>query len=77
MKTYAIFVDDLEIHVELILGTLESLDSLREELKETLKDDTIERGYAEQYPFYQANWEVVGSALPPGFDRKTILEVES
>ena len=41
MKTYAIFVDDLEIHVELILGTLESLDSLREELKETLKASVL------------------------------------
>ena len=46
MKTYAMFYDDCEIHVTLKVGTLESLDSLREELIETLKGNpTLERGY--------------------------------
>jgi len=76
MKTYAMFYDDCEIHVTLKVGTLESLDSLREELIQTLKGNpTLERGYAEQYPFYQAEWEIVGSALPVGFDVSTIMEV--
>jgi len=76
MKTYAIFIEDMEIHVTLKVGTLESLESIREELIYTLKGNpTLERGYAEQYPFYQAEWEVVGSALPVGFDVSTIMEV--
>ena len=76
MKTYAIFIDDLEIHATLKVGTRESLDSLREELIETLRaSPKLESGYAEQYPFYQADWKVIGYALPVGFDKNTILEV--
>jgi hypothetical protein len=77
MKTYAMFIEDMEIHVTLKVGTLESLDSLREELIETIKGNpTLERGYAEQYPFYQAEWEVVGYGWEkPSFDMSTILEV--
>jgi hypothetical protein len=76
MSKYAIFIDDLEIHVNLKVGTIKSLDTLREELIYTLKDNPkLEEGYAEQYPFYQAEWEIVGSSLPVGFDKTTILEV--
>lgn len=77
MKTYAIFINDMEIHVTLKVGTRESLDAIREELTHTLQAfPELESGYAEQYPFYQAEWEVVGYGWEkPSFDMTTILEV--
>ena len=76
MKTYAIFYDDMEIHVSIIAGTLESIENIRGEITETIKGNpTQEHGYVEQYPFYQAEWEVFGYALPVGFDVSTILKV--
>jgi hypothetical protein len=76
MKTYAIFMNDCEIHIHLKVGTLESIDTIREELNWLLKDDPqLESGYVEQYPFYQADWEVVGYSIPKGFNQSTVLEV--
>ena len=76
MQTYAIFIDDLEIHITLKVGTLESVETIRDEIKWLLQDEPdTERGYVEQYPFYQADWEVMGSNLPIGLDKSTILEV--
>lgn len=77
MKTYAIFIEDMEIHIDLILGDLESIDSIREELTYLIKENpNLEAGYVEQYPFYKADWQVVGYGWEkPSFDMKTILEV--
>lgn len=76
MKKYAIFIEDMEIHITLIYGDFESIDTIREEIKWLLQDDPkTEKGYVEQYPFYQANWEITGSNLPTGFDKSTILEI--
>jgi hypothetical protein len=76
MKNYAIFIDDLEIHIALKIGTLESIETIRDEIKWLLQDDPdTEKGYVEQYPFYQADWEITGSNLPTGFDKSTILEI--
>jgi len=76
MQTYAIFINDLEIHINLKLGTLESVETIRDEIKWLLQDNPdTERGYVEQYPFYQADWQVMGSNLPANFNKLTILEV--
>ena len=76
MQTYAIFINDLEIHISLKLGTLESVETIRDEIKCLLQDEpNTEKGYVEQYPFYQADWEVIGSRLPVGLDKSTIMEV--
>jgi hypothetical protein len=75
MKKYAIFIDDCEIHLDLILGDLDSVDCIREELTYLMKDSPhIEAGYVEQYPFYQCDWEIVGGKLPVNFDYSQILE---
>jgi len=76
MKNYAIFIDNMEIHIKMKVGTIESLNTLKEEIKGAIKGNpTQEHGYAEQYPFYQADWEIVGYGFTPGFDINTILEV--
>ena len=76
MKTYAIFLDDCEIHVTLTEGDLSNVPSIRDEINQQMKDDKlIERGFVEQYPFYQAEWQFVGAGLAPDFDKSTILEV--
>jgi hypothetical protein len=79
MKTYAIFYDDLEIHIDLKEGDIDSIPSIRDEIIETLKKEPNRAfgmgGYVEQYPFYQADWEVTGSNLPANFDYSQILEL--
>lgn len=76
MQKYAIFIDDLEIHITLKFGTIESVETIRDEIKWLLQDEPdTERGYVEQYPFYQADWEITGSNLPANFDKSTIMEV--
>jgi hypothetical protein len=76
MNKYAIFIHDCEIHLDLKVGDLESVDSIREELTYLMKDDLyIESGYVEQYPFYQCDWEIVGGKLPANFDYSQILEL--
>jgi hypothetical protein len=76
MKTYAIFLNDCEIHVALTEGDLSNIPSIRDEITEQRKaDKLLEHGFVEQYPFYQAEWELVGYAIPVGFDESTILEV--
>lgn len=76
MQTYAIFMDDLEIHATLTLGDRESMDTVREIIQEQIKaDPQKESGYCESYPFWQCEWEITGSNLPIGFDKSTILEV--
>ena len=79
MKTYAIFYDDLEIHIDLKEGGIDSIPSIRDEVIEALKKEPNRAfgmgGYVEQYPFYQADWEVTGSNLPSNFDYSQILEL--
>ena len=76
MKAYAIFLDDLEIHITLTVGTLESVETARELIKYQLEENpTLENGYVESYPFFKGYWNVTGSSLPVGFDKQTILEI--
>ena len=75
MSKYAIFLDDCEIHIDLEIGNgLDSIDAMREVIAEEMRNGE-EQGYLEQYPFWLGHWEIVGSALPVGFDTSTILEL--
>jgi hypothetical protein len=79
-KTYAIFNRkyDCEIWVNLKMGDRESIDSARELIFMQLDDDdSLDGGYVESYPFFQANWKVVGSKMDYDFDFDQILEVEN
>jgi hypothetical protein len=73
MNKYAIFIDDCEIHLDVEIGC-DSLESMREEIAKEMQSGR-EFGHVEQYPFYLAYWEIVGSSLPVGFDKNTILEL--
>lgn len=73
MNKYAIFIDDCEIHLDVEIGC-DSIESMREVIAKEMESGVSE-GYLEQYPFYIAYWEVVGSALPIGFDKSTIMEL--
>ena len=78
-KTYAIFNQkfDCEIWVNLKLGNRESIDTARELIfLELDADDSLEGGYVESYPFFQANWKVVGGRLELD-DYDQILDVEN
>ena len=76
MKKYAIFMDDSEIHIELKEGDIHSIPYIREDIEEHLVAfPESESGYCEQYPFYMADWEIVGGKLPPNFDYSQILEL--
>jgi len=76
MNKYAIFIDDSEIHIDLEMGTIESLDAIREVIAEEIKANPLnEHGVIEQYPFWRGYWEIVGGKLPVGFDKNTILEI--
>lgn len=80
MTTYAIFNRkyDCEIWVNLKVGTLESIDTIRELIGYELDDNpSLERGYVESYPFFQADWEIVGGRMDSGFDYDQIQEVEN
>jgi hypothetical protein len=79
-NTYAIFdqKSDCEIWVNLKLGDLESIDTIRELIKYQLDaDNSLESGYVESYPFFQADWKVVGGRLDYPFDFNQIIEVEN
>jgi hypothetical protein len=76
MTTYAIFLDDCEIHLTLSLGTLESVETARELIKCQMNESAnLGAGYVESYPFFKGEWEIVGGKLPISFDQSTILEV--
>ena len=52
MNKYAIFMDDSEIHIDLEIGTIESLEAIREVIAEEIKANPLnEHGVIEQYPF--------------------------
>jgi hypothetical protein len=74
--TYAIFINDCEVWVTLKVGDRESIDTARELIGYELEaNPSQESGYIESYPFFQADWKVVGYALPVDLDKSTILEV--
>ena len=75
MNKYAIFIDDCEIHLDVENGC-DCVESMRDEIAQEMKEGR-EFGHIKQYPFYLAYWEIVGSALPIGFDKNTILEVSA
>jgi len=80
MTTYAIFSSkhDSEIWVNLKVGTLESMETVRELVIEEMNNDpSLERGYVESYPFFQADWVVMGGRIETPFDFNQILEVEN
>ena len=79
-KTYAIFSQkhDAEIWVNLKLGDRESIDTARELIfLEMDADDNLEGGYVESYPFFQADWKVVGGRLDYPFDFNQVMEVDN
>ena len=79
MSKYAIFLKkfDCEIWVDLTEGTIESIPYIREDIEEHLTAfPTDEKGYCEQYPFYMADWQIVGGKLDKGFDFDQILEIK-
>lgn len=78
MKTYAIFSQkhDSEIWVSLKVGTLESMDCVRDLVVNAMDlDSSIEKGYVESYPFFQADWMIVGGRLPFDMDFNQVLEI--
>lgn len=68
MKKYSLAIPkfDCEAFVSLIEGDSSALEYIKEDIEEHLtafpNDD---KGYCEQYPFYMADWEIVGGKLPP------------
>ena len=79
-KTYAIFSQkhDAEIWVNLKLGDRESIDTARELIFIDMDNDPyLEEGYVESYPFFQADWKVVGGRLDYPFDFDQVLEVDN
>ena len=75
---YAIFSKshDCEITVELLEGSRESMDAVREVIISILDNDpNQDNGYIEEYPFWRANWEITGGRLEPSFDCSQIIEV--
>ena len=79
-KTYAIFNQkyDCEIWVNLKLGDRDSMETVRELIFLDMDaDDSQEGGYVESYPFFQADWKVVGGKLDYDFDFNQIMDVEN
>jgi len=79
MKTYAIFYKefDCEVWVNIKVGTKESLDTIKELLFYEIEDKGLDSGYIESYPFFQADWVIVGGRMDSGFDYDQVQEVEN
>jgi len=78
MKTYAIFNQkyDCEIWVTLKVGDRESIDTIKELISYELDaDPSNDKGYVESYPFFQADWEIMGGRFERGFDFNQVIEV--
>lgn len=78
MKKYAIFIEDMEIHLNLTLGDRESVDTIRDTIRHQIADNpNQEKGYLESYPFWQCTWEVVGYGLEfiDDFDSSEVIEI--
>jgi hypothetical protein len=70
MKKYYLAIPrfDCEVLVTLTEGSESSLEYIKEDIEEHLTAfPEIEKGYTEQYPFYMADWEIVGWKLPDNF----------
>jgi hypothetical protein len=79
-KTYAIFNQkyDCEVWVNLKLGDRDSMDTVRELIFLDMDaDDSQDGGYVESYPFFQADWKVVGGKLDYDFDFNQIMDVDN
>jgi hypothetical protein len=79
MSTYAIFYKefDCEVWVTLKVGDRESIDTIKELLFYEIEDKGLDSGYIESYPFFQADWEIVGGRLDRDFDFNQVLEVSA
>jgi hypothetical protein len=78
-KTYAIFNQkhDCEVWVTLKVGDRESVETARELIAiEMDADPSLDKGYVESYPFFQADWEVMGGRFERDFDFNQIMEVD-
>jgi len=79
MTTYAIFNQkhDCEIWVTLKVGDRESIDTIKELIGYELDaDPSNDKGYVESYPFFQADWEIMGGRFEPDFDFNQVMEVD-
>jgi hypothetical protein len=79
-NTYAIFNQkyDCEVWVNLKLGDRDSMETVRELIFLDMDaDDSQDGGYVESYPFFQADWKVVGGKLDYDFDFNQIMDVEN
>lgn len=79
MTTYAIFNQkhDCEIWVTLKVGDRESIDTARLLIDYAMDEDpSLEKGYVESYPFFQADWQIVGGKFEPDFDFNQVMEVD-
>ncbi len=80
-KSYAIFVKewDCEIHIELIEGNQSSIEYIKDDIREQLiAFPDSDSGYCEQYPFYMANWNIMGydiDRFEKGFNFDQVLEL--
>ncbi|MFZ4380038.1 MAG: hypothetical protein ACOYN1_09800 [Polynucleobacter sp.] len=78
-KTYAIFNQkhDCEIWITLKVGDRESVETARELIAiEMDANPSLDKGYVESYPFFQADWEVMGGRFERNFDFNQIMEVD-
>jgi hypothetical protein len=78
MTKYAIFNQkhDCEIWVTLKVGDLESIDTIKELISYELdQDPSNDKGYVESYPFFQADWEIMGGRFEPNFDFDQVQEI--
>jgi hypothetical protein len=79
MTTYAIFNQkhDCEIWVTLKVGDLESIETIREFIVDAMdRDHSQEKGYVESYPFFQADWVIMGGRIDAPFDFNQVLEID-
>ena len=78
MTKYAIFNQkhDCEIWVTLKLGDAESIDTIKKLISHELdQDPNIDKGYVESYPFFQADWEIMGGRIDLPFDFDQVLQI--
>lgn len=79
MKTYAIFNQkhDCEIWVSLKEGDIDSIDTIKELISYELDSNpSMDSGYVESYPFFQADWTIVGGRFEPDFNFNQVMEVD-
>jgi hypothetical protein len=55
---YAIFINDLEIHISFTLESEDSIEAIKEHIKYEIENG-LDNGYIESYPFFKAHWHIV------------------